>query len=156
MTSTYRPLFLGFFGPAFRGPGAPNKSSILVALFILMLVDGLLGGAETGGPPSPGRTALVETDRARLPGPDRACILSIDCAVVKVPAVERGGSMAPTGRRLDPSAAGGGVFVTDGGGGGVPPTEREIPARGGGGVAFLASTFSAPGFLLIQRPRSGS
>lgn len=41
-------------------------------------------------------------------------------------------------------------------GGGVPLTERGPAARGGGGVAFLISTFSAPGFLLTHRPRSGS
>lgn len=61
--------------------------------------------------------------------------------------MDRGGGMPPL------IAGGGGV--ADEGGGGVPETDRG-PALGGGGVAVLASTFSAPGFLLIHRLSSGS
>lgn len=63
ITSTYRPLFLGFFCPGLRGPAAPSKSSMLLAL--LMLVVGRLGGL-LGGPLGPGGpVALVfDTDLA--------------------------------------------------------------------------------------------
>lgn len=57
------------------------------------------------------------------------------------------------GGTLDRPAAGGGV--PGAAGGGVPLRVRGAP-RGGGGAAFLVSTFSAPGFLLIQRFKSGS
>jgi hypothetical protein len=52
MTSTYLPpLFLDFaVPPAFLGPIEPSRSSILLAL--LILVAGREGGAEPGGPPA--------------------------------------------------------------------------------------------------------
>jgi hypothetical protein len=72
--------------------------------------------------------------------------LSIEGLFSKV-GMERGGGMLPV------AIGGGGVPVDMGGG--VPETDRG-PALGGGGVAAFASTFSAPGFLLIHRLSSGS
>lgn len=63
ITSTYRPLFRAFFWPAFLGPGAPSKSSILLAL--LILVAGLLGGPVDGGADV---VLLLDTDRERPVG----------------------------------------------------------------------------------------
>ena len=43
MTSTYRPDLRAFLAPGLRGPAAPSRSSMLLAL--LRLVGGLAGGA---------------------------------------------------------------------------------------------------------------
>lgn len=56
MTSTYRALFRGFFCPGLLGAAVLRRSSMLLAL--LMLVAGRLGG-PLGGP-----MLWVETDRA--------------------------------------------------------------------------------------------
>lgn len=141
MTSTYRPPFRGFFlSLALRG-ATLSKSSMLLAL--LMLVVGRLGGALA--------LLVLETDRAIAGGARPR--LSVDACLDSsgVPARTLGG-MRGGGALLLVTKGGGGVPV---GGGGVPETERG-PALGGGGVAVLAGVFSAPGFLLTHRFSSGS
>jgi hypothetical protein len=112
-------------------------------LALLMLVVGRLGGALA--------LLVLETDRVMAGGARPR--LSEDDAFVSsgVPARTFGG-INGGGALLLEIKGGGGVPV---GGGGVPETERG-PALGGGGVAVLAGVFSAPGFLLIHRLRSGS
>lgn len=135
ITSTYRPPFFLPLAPVpLRGNAAPRRSSILLAL--LMLVAGLLGGAE-GGPPA----TLLALEAVRF----------ID------------GGMADGPERFgDEAALTGGVGLSGGaelegpGGGGVPvPGGRGVP-RGGGGVADLGALSSAPAALLTQRFWSGS
>ena len=109
---------------------------------MLMLVVGRLGGL-LGGPPSGPVMLVLDAERAIGGAPPT---LSIDGDFSKV-GTDRGGG-------IEVDIGGGGVPVEDGGGG-VPAAERG-PPFGGGGVAPLASTFSAPGFLLIHRLRSGS
>lgn len=100
MTSTYRPLFLGFFCPALRGAGAPSKSSILLAL--LMLVVGLLGGPLGGPAVRPGLDAeRLKTGGARGPRlswGDCGTRLGIDCG-----GPEGGGTLErpPAGGRVE-------------------------------------------------------
>jgi len=112
-------------------------------LALLMLVVGLLGGALA--------LLVLETDRAIAGGARPR--LSVDACFISsgVPARTFGG-MSGGGALLLVIKGGGGVPV---GGGGVPDTDRG-PALGGGGVAVLAGVFSAPGFLLTHRFRSGS
>ena len=126
--------------PPLRGPAAPSKSSMLLAL--LMLVVGLLGGALGGPEPRLG----FDTEWFRVGGVVR---LSVEACGARLDA-GRGGPEG--GGTLDRPPGGGGVTSV---GIGVPLTDRGI-ALGGGGVAFLASVFSAPDFLLIQRFSSGS
>lgn len=138
--STYRPPFFAFFAPGFRGPAALIKSSMLLAL--LILVAGRLGGA-LGGPP----TLLFDTERIMLGGrgPGGTPRLSLDAACASAgPGGPPGGALA---RPM------GGVIVR--GGGGVPVLDLEAPF-GGGGVAVFACVASAPPFLFTQRFRSGS
>jgi hypothetical protein len=111
-------------------------------LALLMLVLGLLGGPP-GGAPVP---LMPETERA-IRGGGALERPSMEGAVLR-PGVDRG-----------MPAAGGGTLVRPPGGGGVPIGGGGVPAgpaRGGGGVAVLGSGFSAPGFLLTHRLRSGS
>jgi hypothetical protein len=114
-------------------------------LALLILVVGRLGGALA--------LLVLETDRVMTGGARPRLRLSEDDAFVSsgVPARTFGG-ISGGGALLLEIKGGGGVPV---GGGGVPETERG-PALGGGGVAVLAGVFSAPGFLLIHRLRSGS
>lgn len=132
MTSTYLPppFFLPPLGPL-RGVAAPIKSSILLAL--LMLVAGRLGGAE-GGPPR----LAAEADRA------------IGGIADPPGGASMGGVPEPSGGAgVDPVRAGGADDAGPGGGGlGVP--------RGGGGVAVFGALSSAPAALLTQRFCSGS
>lgn len=109
-----------------------------------MLVVGRLGGALGGPPGGPPTLLVLETERAMGAPPPTLSIEGDFCSE----GMERGGS-------IPPGPIGGGGVPVDDGGGGVPETERG-PALGGGGVAVFASTFSAPGFLLIQRLSSGS
>lgn len=112
-------------------------------LALLMLVAGLLGGPLGGSP---------ELEAERLIG--WAAVrprLSWDGFDARV-GIDRNGPAR--GGALERSKDGGGVEDDDGGGG-VPLADQGA-ALGGGGVAFLISVFSAPGFLLIQRLRSGS
>lgn len=105
-------------------------------LALLMLVAGLLGGAE-GGPPA---TLLVfEAER-----------------------IMDGGTADGPDKLGDEAELAGGVGLSGGaelegpGGGGVPaPAGRGVP-RGGGGVAGLGALSSAPPALLTQRFWSGS
>lgn len=132
MTSIYLPLFLGFFCAPFLGAAAPSKSSMLLAL--LILVAGRLGG-RLGGPAP---TSDPETDRLGPKG--------------------EGPSWADNPL---PGPNGGAPELVTGLGGAPPPPPPPSAADlgadlGGGGVAFLTSTFSAPGFLLIHRLSSGS
>lgn len=114
-------------------------------LALLMLVAGLLGG-PLGGPAA----LVLEAERA--------------IGTADTPKLSCEGGFESSGVALrDPARAsmGGGallLLIKGGGipadGGGVLVTDRG--AFGGGGVAVLASTFSAPGFLLIHRFSSGS
>jgi hypothetical protein len=114
-------------------------------LALLMLVAGLLGGALGGLP-----TLLLEAVRAiDVDSPK----LSVDGGLPKAGmGIGIDGGPPDGGGALARPAMGGGVAD---GGGGVPLEETGAPF-GGGGVAFFASVFSAPGFLLTQRLRSGS
>ena len=116
-------------------------------LALLRLVGGLVGGA-LGGLPAPAGSLTplwFDAERAIMGGTAR---LSEDAGLF---------SPAPGGGAVDGGLDrfGGGADAdadVEAGGGGV-----EVgPARGGGGVAVLAGVFSAPGFLLIHRLRSGS
>jgi hypothetical protein len=142
ITSTYLPpLFLALTVPPFLGPGAPSKSSMLLAL--LILVAGRLGGAEAGGPPViPPSGGGAEADGKPVCG-------------VAGDAVSEGG---PEGGPLA------GVKVRDGGpdiggpaGGAAAPLALLLGGPlGGGGVAADGVAASAPPFLLIHFLRSGS
>lgn len=116
-------------------------------LALLILVVGRLGG-PVGGP-----AVLLELDGAVRGGARPR--LSFEGALFSsgVPARKLGGGIKDGGGAL--LLSGGGGVPIDAGGGGVPLTDRG-PARGGGGVAVLGAVFSAPGFLLTQRLRSGS
>lgn len=115
-------------------------------LALLMLVVGRLGG--------PLAALWVDADRAMSGG-----------AASPSPVADIGGAadvettrMGPGGGADDrptgaPPPEGG---VEGIGGGGVELADRGGPAFGGGGVAFFASVFSAPAFLLTHRLRSGS
>lgn len=105
-------------------------------LALLMLVAGLLGGAE-GGPPATLLAFEAERimDGGTADGPDR---LGEEAALT-------GG----VGLR-------GGAELEGPGGGGVPAPAGRGVARGGGGVADLGALSSAPAALLTQRFWSGS
>lgn len=110
-------------------------------LALLMLVVGLLVGLLS--------VLVLDMERSMGGGPPP--MLSCDGALLRI----AGGAKLPKedeGGTLDRPCAGGGVNCRSGG---VPLTDRG-PALGGGGVAALASTCSAPGFLLTQRLSSGS
>lgn len=113
-----------------------------------MPVVGRLGGA-VGGPAA----LFAELERAVRGGAARPR-LSFEGALFSsgVPARKPDGGMKDGGGALLLNG-GGGVLVDIGGG--VPLTDLG-PARGGGGVAVLGAVFSAPGFLLTHRFRSGS
>lgn len=153
MTSTYpRPFFLALAVP-FLPPavGGPRRSSMLLAL--LMLVPGLLGGADTP-PILPLDTLLIIAGGAVSSPDDRGGALPVRSPFVSGIDPERlldgGGPAADIGRGAD---------VGPGGPGGpaIPETARRGPvAFGGGGVAAGAVVSSAPAFLLTQRFRSGS
>lgn len=104
-------------------------------LALLMLVAGLLGGADGGPPPT---LLAFEAER-----------------------IMDGGTADGPDRLGDEAALVGGVGLIGGGaelegGGGVPaPAGRGVP-RGGGGVADLGALSSAPAALLTQRFWSGS
>ena len=141
MTSTYLPpLFLLFAVPPLRGPGAPSKSSILLAL--LILVAGRLGGAEPGGPPSPPSGGGAEADGKPV------------CGAAGEAAMDGG----PEGGPLA------GVMTREGGpdmggpacGAAALLTLLEGGPLGGGGVAAVGAAASAPPFLLTHFLRSGS
>jgi hypothetical protein len=124
-------------------------------LALLMLVVGRLGGALGGPPP-----VMLAPDADRDMGGARGGSprLSVEGAALSsgVPGggTDLGGPvMLPPDTDLEASRDGGGGVPDIGGG--VAVAARG-PPLGGGGVAFLASTFSAPGFLLTQRFRSGS
>lgn len=108
-----------------------------------MLVLGLVGGALGGLP-----TVALTLDAER----------AIGGALLRFSMDTAWDSLCPGGSRvrggaLNPLEGGGGVPE---GGGGVPLLTDRGPALGGGGVADFASTFSAPGFLLIHLFSSGS
>lgn len=120
-------------------------------LALLILVVGRLGGAL----PPPAALA-PEADRDMGGANWGSLRLSMDGSLVSSGVAlgggtDLGGGILPPETDLDANGGGG---VPDAGGG-VPVIDRG-PALGGGGVAVLASTFSAPGFLLTQRLRSGS
>lgn len=142
MTSTYRALFRAFFCPGLLGAAVLKRSSMLLAL--LMLVAGLLGG-PLGGP-----TLWLETDRTMGGGTPRPSGPADWGGVTIVAGGPGGGADA---RPTPPMEGGGGV---DGIWGAGDELEDRGGPLGGGGVAFLASVFSAPAFLLIHRFSSGS
>lgn len=145
MTSTYLPpLFFPFAVPPFRGAGAPSKSSILLAL--LMLVAGRLGGPDAGGPPA----------RPPIGGGAEAEGKPV-CGVAGDAVIDDGPEGGPEG---DPLA---GVKVREGGpdiggpaGGAVAALTFLLGPLGGGGVAAVGVAASAPPFLLTHFLRSGS
>lgn len=109
-------------------------------LAVLMPVVGLLGGL-LGGPD----VLLPDTERImRGAGPR----LSFEGGFTNTGRLNGGGPDEGGGTLKRPD---GGGMKDDGGG-------VDVPARdfGGGGVADLRSTFSAPAFLLTHRLRSGS
>jgi hypothetical protein len=120
-------------------------------LALLMLVPGLLGGADA--PPAlPFDTLLLIVGGAV--SSDGGGALPVRAPLVSRIEPERlldaGGPAADIGR---------GAEVGPGGpvGPGAPETARRGPvAFGGGGVAVGAGVSSAPAFLLIQRFNSGS
>ena len=147
ITSTYLPpLFLPFAVPPFLGPGAPSKSSILLAL--LILVAGRLGGADAGGAPAspPPIGGGAEADGKPV------------CGVAGEAAMDGG----PEGGPLA------GVMTREGGpdiggpdtggpaGGPAAPLALLLGPLGGGGVAADGVAASAPPFLLTHFLRSGS
>ena len=152
MTSTYpRPFFLALAVP-FLPPavGGPRRSSMLLAL--LMLVPGLLGGADA--PPTlPFDTLLlIEGGASSLDDGGGALLVCSPFISGDDPErlLETGGPEADIGR---------GVDVGPGGlaGPATPETARRGPvAFGGGGVAAGVVVSSAPAFLLTQRFRSES
>lgn len=151
MTSTYRALFLGFLAPAFLGPAALNKSSILLELLSLdvglpagalavLVFDAdriIMGGASDGNPPLPPPPSDGVVD---LGGP-------------------MGGALARPASKPDGVGAeppmGGPPPPPDEGEAGLAETERGM-LLGGGGVAVLAWASLGSAFLLTQRFCSGS
>lgn len=130
-------------------------------LALLRLVAGLppggMLGDRPGGPPAPEASLMalamlwLETDRFIIGGANR---LSCDGGIAMPGPPMAGGGAADGG--LD-KLGGGALWDAAMGGGGVPVPARVAELeRGGGGVAVLAGVFSAPGFLLTQRLRSGS
>jgi hypothetical protein len=153
MTSTYpRPFFLALAVP-FLPPavGGPKRSSMLLAL--LMLVPGLLGGADT--PPTlPFDTLLLIAGGAVNSPDDGGGALPVRSPFVSgidpEKLLEGGGPADDVGRGADV-----------GPGGPVGPANPETARRGavafgGGGVATGAVVSSVPAFLFTQRFRSGS
>lgn len=156
MTSTYpRPFFFAFAVP-FLPPalGGPRRSSILLAL--LILVPGLLLGAE--------EPAALPFDTLLLMGggaisslaaggvpPRLSARPSFPGALDVKRAREGGGPEADIGRGAEVGPLGVPVGPT------APDTARRGPvAFGGGGVAVGVGVSSAPAFLLTQRFKSGS
>ena len=143
MTSTYRPPFFFFALGPFLGWAAPSKSSILLAL--LILVPGRDGGPEASG----GRARVVGLAPPSLsdgtPG-----VLAREGIPIGGGIDELLGGIEVGGRK----PAGGGPI------GGVPPdallAAADGPPRGGGGVAAGFTVSTAPAFLLIHFLSSGS
>lgn len=150
MTSTYLALFLGFLAPAFLGPAALNKSSILLELLSLdvglpagalavLVFDAdriIIGGASVGNPPPapPPSEGVVD-----LGGP-------------------MGGALArpasnPDGVGAEPPMGG---PPPDEGEAGLAETERGMLLGGGGVAVVLAWASLGSAFLLTQRFCSGS
>jgi len=142
ITSTYLALFLGFLAPGLRGPAAPSKSSMLLA--VLKLVAGRLGGA----------LAVLWLDAERI----------IIGGAARLFSDAEGGRPADVGGVMgDRGGPGGGALARPvmsppigGGGAGLDDAERGAPPLGGGGVAFFAALSSGLAFLLTQRFSSGS
>lgn len=147
ITSIYLPPLPFFFAPPFLAAAGPIRSSILLAL--LMLVGGLLGGPEpkVGTPAtSPGGPARSAGVPALLGGPDTNG--PPFGAIEALAALGAGAPMAPIPRLLGgPDAARNPL------GGGVP---RPSGPFGGGGVGAAVASCSAPAFLLTHFLRSGS
>lgn len=141
MTSTYLPpLFLPLVVPPFRGAGAPSKSSILLAL--LMLVAGRLGGPDKGGPPArPPIGGGAEAEGKPV------CGVAGDALTDGVP---EGGPLAGVKVRK------GGPDMGGPAGGAVAALTFLLGPLGGGGVAADGAAASAPPFLLTHFLRSGS
>lgn len=129
ITSTYRPFFFPFPEGPLRAVGAPNKSSIELAL--LKEVEGLDGGAKPPElPGGVGAAAPVDTDRGNgggAPSPDGGAGLPDIGGSANAPADDDG--------RLVALAIGG---VAVGGRLAVLPVLLAGPARGGGGGAAAA------------------
>ena len=143
MTSTYRPPFFFFAAAPFLGCAAPNKSSMLLAL--LMLVPGRDGGPEaSGGRASVGGLAAPSLSDG-TPG-----VLARDGMPIGGGIDELLGGIEVGGRR---PVEGGPI-------GGVPPDALLAaaggPPRGGGGVAAGLAVSVAPAFLLTHFLSSGS
>lgn len=126
ITSTYRPFFFPFPAGPLRAVGAPNKSSIELAL--LKEVEGLDGGAKPPElPGGVGAAAPVDTDRGNgggAPNPDGGAGLPDIGDGANAPADDDG--------RLAALAMGG---VAVGGRLAMLPVLLAGPALGGGGVA---------------------
>lgn len=150
MTSTYRPPFFFFAAPLTRGPTAPSKSSILLAL--LMLVVGLLDGPLAAEVLLPLRVMAGGAPGVNLspapapPGGPPAAGAEVKLAALGGPP---GGALAlPSSPPAPPEWGGGGVDLALA----LPPGGP----RGGGGVAVFLAWSSADAFLFTQRFCSGS
>ena len=161
ITSTYlAPLLAFFVPPAFLGPAAPNKSSILLEL--LRLVGGRDPGPG-GPPPSAGALAVLvlDTERSIETGPAGGPRAPLAVPGRELDGDDDGGPMprlaergGPAGGALARPAAPGEEGIAACGGPGLALTERGA-ALGGGAVVFLTAS-SGPAFLLTQRLSSGS
>ena len=148
ITSTYRPPFFFFAAAPFRGCAAPSRSSILLALLILVL--GRDGGPEAnGGLPSIGGFAGAPSASEPIPGVLERDGMPMGGGIDELLGMEVGG--------LRPAPAGGGPLI----GGPAVPLEAALPAaggppRGGGGVAEGFAVSVAPAFLFTHFLSSGS
>ena len=149
ITSTYRPPFFFFAAAPFRGCAAPSKSSMLLAL--LMLVLGRDGGPEaSGGRPSIGGFAGAPSASDPRPGVLERDEMPIGGGMEELLGVDVGG--------LRPAPPGGGGPPM---GGPAVPLEAALaaaggPPRGGGGVAEGLAVSVAPAFLFTHFLSSGS
>lgn len=136
ITSTYRPFFLPLAPPLVLGIAGPSKSSISLAL--LILVAGLLGGFREPGVGGPLPGGLL-----------RGCGIDVLLLIggPEKPIAEDGGAGGMLGELID---------------GGVPFAERPLVdglgvSLGGGGVADGVTAVSfAPAALLTHLLSSGS
>jgi hypothetical protein len=138
--STYLPFLTAgfFFPPAALGATGPSRSSISLALLILVL--GLLGGRDGGIPPD-----------SAVTGPGCGGCALVDLWIGGgIPRPEGG----PPATEVGESGCAGLPMPE---GGGIMPLAGLLGGAidfGGGGVAAAGVAASAPPFLLTHRPRS--